>query len=196
MDHFRHFWWFFVHSKCHIFIFHILTYVLYPIHSVWKSPKMSHLNFSIFAFSTNFCPFKSDLSGITVWPQASDFQKVAKIDHFGISIELLSTQNVNVARFARNVKWDLFCDFRTLCDTFLFLGWICRWVNWLELLFHFLVSPNEHSRSLRIQMCKESKWGLFYYPMDSKRMGMSDKDQLWELLLRGQNQERTQIRLD
>ena len=27
----------------------------------------------------------------------------------------MSTQNVNVARFARNVKWDFFCDFQTLC---------------------------------------------------------------------------------
>ena len=27
----------------------------------------------------------------------------------------LSTQNVNVARFARNVEWDFFCDFQTLC---------------------------------------------------------------------------------
>ena len=30
----------------------------------------------------NFCPIKSDLSGNTVWPQASCFQKFAKIGHF------------------------------------------------------------------------------------------------------------------
>ena len=35
---------------------------------------------------------------------------------FGIFNELLSTQNVNVARFARNVEWDFFCDFQTLCE--------------------------------------------------------------------------------
>ena len=53
-------------------------------HSVWKSPKMSHLNFfSILAFSTNFCPIKTDLSGNTVWPQDLGFQKLAKLDHFG-----------------------------------------------------------------------------------------------------------------
>ena len=34
---------------------------------------------------------------------------------FGIFNELLSTQNVNVARFNRNVEWDLFCDFQTPC---------------------------------------------------------------------------------
>ena len=28
------------------------------LHIVWKSPKMSHLKFSILAFSTNFCPIK------------------------------------------------------------------------------------------------------------------------------------------
>ena len=42
--------------------------------NVWKSPKMSHLNFRILSFSTNFCPIKIDLSGNTVWPQASGFQ--------------------------------------------------------------------------------------------------------------------------
>ena len=51
-------------------------------HIVWKLLKMSHLNFWILAFSTNFCPIKNDLSGNTVWPQALGFQKVAKMDHF------------------------------------------------------------------------------------------------------------------
>ena len=92
------------------YIFHNLL-----LHSVWKSPKMSHLNFSILAFSTNFCPIKTDLSGNTVWPQTSDFQKLAKMTIFGIFDKLLSTQNVNVARFARNVKWDFICDFQTPC---------------------------------------------------------------------------------
>ena len=39
-------------------------------HIVWKLLKMSHFNFSIMAFSTTFCPIKTDLSGNTVWPQA------------------------------------------------------------------------------------------------------------------------------
>ena len=34
---------------------------------------------------------------------------------FGIFNLLLSIQNVNVAGFARNVVWDFFCDFQTLC---------------------------------------------------------------------------------
>ena len=72
--------------KCHIWIFDVLT------------------------FSTNFCPLKTDLTGNTVWPQASGFQKLAKWDHFGNFNELLSKQNVNVAR---NVEWDFFCDFQT-----------------------------------------------------------------------------------
>ena len=45
---------------------------------------MSHLHFSILAFSTNFCPIKIDLSGNTVWPQASRFQKLAQMSIFGI----------------------------------------------------------------------------------------------------------------
>ena len=47
---------------------------LLPTHSVWKLLKMSHLNFSILAFSTNFCSIKSDLSGSTVWLHTLDFQ--------------------------------------------------------------------------------------------------------------------------
>ena len=36
--------------------------------------------------------------------------------YFGIFNALLSTQIVNVARFARNVECDFFCDFQTLCS--------------------------------------------------------------------------------
>ena len=54
--------------------FEILSLVLVA-NIVWKLLKMSHLNFWILAFSTNFCPIKIDLSGNTVWTQR-------KIDHF------------------------------------------------------------------------------------------------------------------
>ena len=39
--------------------------VLIPPHCL-KPPKMSHLTFSTFPFSTSFCPIKIDLSGNTV----------------------------------------------------------------------------------------------------------------------------------
>ena len=42
------------------------------------------------------------------------FKNSPKWTIFGIFNQLLSTQNVNVARFARNVEWDFFCDFQTL----------------------------------------------------------------------------------
>ena len=41
------------------------------------------------------------------------FKNSPKCTIFGIFNWLLSTQNVNVARFARNVEWDFFCDFQT-----------------------------------------------------------------------------------
>ena len=91
------------------------------IHIVWKWLKMSHLNFWILAFSVNFCPIKNNLSGNTVWPQASGFQKLAKMNGPFLAFLInLSTQNVNVARFARNVEWDFFCDFQTPCSVYLF----------------------------------------------------------------------------
>ena len=38
----------------------------------------------ILAFFINSCPIKTDLSGNNVWPQASGFQKLAKLTIFGI----------------------------------------------------------------------------------------------------------------
>ena len=87
-------------------------------HIVWKLLKMSHLNFWILAFSTNFCPSKTYLSGTTVSRQASSFQKLAKMNHFRHFWLTFVTQNVNVARFARNVEWDFLCNFQTQCQHF------------------------------------------------------------------------------
>ena len=53
-----------------------------------------------------------DLSGNTVGTQASGYQKLAKNDRFWHFNELLSTQNVHVARFARNVECDFFVIFK------------------------------------------------------------------------------------
>ena len=72
--------------------------------------------FIILAFSTNFCPIKSDMSGNTVWPKALVFKCSPKSTIIGIFNTLLSAQNVNVAGFARNVKWDFCSDFHTPCD--------------------------------------------------------------------------------
>ena len=63
---------------------------------------MSHFEFQLF-----------HLSGSTVWPQASFFKNSPKLTNFSIFNEVLFTQNVNVARFARNVEWDFFYDFQT-----------------------------------------------------------------------------------
>ena len=90
----------------------------HSVHSVWKSSKMSYLNFWIFAFSTNFCPIKTDLSGSHVWPQAQVFKNSPNWTIFGIFNEFSSTQNnVNVTRFASNVECDFFCELQT--------PWVC-----------------------------------------------------------------------
>ena len=73
---------------------------------------MSYLIFFLIsAFFVNFCPIN----------------------------KLLSTQNVNVARYARNVEWDFLCDFQT--------PWSC--IHWqkkkskIEVLGH---DTNENQR--------------------------------------------------
>ena len=77
--------------------------------------KCRFFDFSILVISNNFYPIKSDLTGNAVRPQASGFQKLAKLTIFGIFDKLLFTKNINLARFARNVECDFFCDFQTLC---------------------------------------------------------------------------------
>ena len=57
--------------------------MLVKLHTVFENYSKCRIwIFWIMAFSINFCPIKSDLSGNTVWPHASGFQKLAKMDHF------------------------------------------------------------------------------------------------------------------
>ena len=59
---------------------------------------MSNLSFSDLAFSTNFCL-------VTLFDRKLRLSKNRQIDYFlAFLINFLSTQNVNVARFARNVE--------------------------------------------------------------------------------------------
>ena len=44
--------------------------------------NVAYVFFLVLAFFTNFCPIKSDLSGNTIRPKSSGFQKLAKIDYF------------------------------------------------------------------------------------------------------------------
>ena len=60
------------------------------MHSIWKSPKILHLSFSILPFPTIVCPIDIYLSGSTLWPQALGFQKWTI---FGIFNELHSKCN-------------------------------------------------------------------------------------------------------
>ena len=103
-----------IHEKAKLWL---LTYVgnrrFQRSQSVWKSPKMSHLNFWNLSFSTLFCSIKTL---VTLFDRKLQvFKNSAKWTIFAIFTKLLSTQNVNVAGFARNVEWDFFCDFQTPC---------------------------------------------------------------------------------
>ena len=81
-------------------------------HNVWQSLKMSHMIFLILAFSTNFFVLLELTCLVTLFNQKFQvFKKSPSSPIFGIFIELLSTQNVKVARFARKVEWDFFSDF-------------------------------------------------------------------------------------
>ena len=55
--------------------------------------------------------------------------KVDKLVIFGIFNNLLSTQNVNVARSARIIECDFFCDFQTLCKVDLIAGAECEYLR-------------------------------------------------------------------
>ena len=70
---------------------------------ITQNVAFESLDFGIFTI------FKTELPGNYVWPQASGFQKLAKVPFLAI---LMNFWNVNVARFARNDEWDFFYDFQ------------------------------------------------------------------------------------
>ena len=57
----------------------LFSYTLFENYSKCRTRLKS---FWILTFSTIFCPIKIDLSGNTVWPQDSGFQKLAKMEPF------------------------------------------------------------------------------------------------------------------
>ena len=67
----------------------------------------------ILAFSTNFVLLKLNCLVILYDRKLQVFKNSPKWTFFGIFNKLLSTQNVNVARFARIVEWDFLSDFQT-----------------------------------------------------------------------------------
>ena len=72
---------------------------------------MSHLIFSIVDFPSIFV-FLILTCRVTLFDcKLLVYQKLAKLTFLGIFDAIWSTQNVNVARFARNVEWDFFVIF-------------------------------------------------------------------------------------
>ena len=71
---------------------------------------MSHFSVSICVIFTNFCL-------VTLFDhKLQAFNNSPKWTIFGICNQLFSAQNVKVARFARNVECDFFCDIQTQCE--------------------------------------------------------------------------------
>ena len=54
--------------------------------------KKTKTEYPFLAFSINFCPIENGLSGNTVRLKDLGFQKLAKMNHFGILNQILSTQ--------------------------------------------------------------------------------------------------------
>ena len=59
--------------------------------------------------------------------------------------------NVNVARFARNIKWDFFCDFQTLCK-----GLKKSIANWAK------KQATQHHLEVRQGVRQKHQWSLGY----------------------------------
>ena len=127
--------------------------------------RAKRLKFSILALSTNFCLIEIDLYGNTVWPQASGFQKVAKLTIFGIFNE---AQNANEARFARNVEWYFFVIFKH-CD-------VCFWHFCKETLLLLILAHLVEKHSV--------SWS-FACPKTNHTLGKADRsfDENMKLLL-------------
>ena len=79
--------------------------------------------------------------------------KLTKIDHFWHFNELLSSQNVYIARFARIVEWDFFCDFQTPCKL---MNWVIS--AWMYIRYYILKPFTTLSSPIKIlawlEVCK------------------------------------------
>ena len=92
----------------------ILTGWSWSYHNVLKLLKRSHLNFSILTFSTIFLLLKVTCLVTRFDRKLQVLKNWSKWTIFDIFHELLSTQNVNVACFARNIGCDFLGDFQIL----------------------------------------------------------------------------------
>ena len=72
------------------------------------------MNFRILAFSAIFVLIKFSCLVTLFDHKFQIYKDSSKWTIFGIFNQLLSTQNVNVARYARNVEWDFLSDFQTM----------------------------------------------------------------------------------
>ena len=64
-----------------------------------------------FGISPNFVPLKVTCLVKLFHRKLQVFKNLPKWTIFGLFHQLVSTHNVNVARFARSVEWNFFCDF-------------------------------------------------------------------------------------
>ena len=72
---------------------------------VWKLLKMSHLNILILAISTNFWHIKTDLSGNTLLPKASDFWKTRQNWSFSALFNELFVHAISKRSSLRSQCW-------------------------------------------------------------------------------------------
>ena len=140
----------------------------FNVHNVWKLLIMSHLNFFILAFSSIFVQSKLSTPS-TVWP--SGFQKTRQ--NWPFFDELLSTQDVNVDRFARNIEWDFFCDFQTPWGFPISVSWM----HCVFFVLHCRMSANcEEDRTAWVRSIQESiRKDPFYDIISAKKAALRRK---------------------
>ena len=81
---------------------------------------------------------------------------VTLFDYFWHFWLFFSTQNVNVARFARNVEWDFFCDFPTLCLSCNELTFVSLSLGrpWRHILSQFHSDDEKHGANSELHIKK------------------------------------------
>ena len=97
---------------CHFFIFMIFSNSYFVMTVFEKDSKYLIWNFSILAFFTFLVLLKMTFLVTLFDRKLQVFKNSPKLTIFCIFGELLATQNVNVARFARNFEWDFSVIFK------------------------------------------------------------------------------------
>ena len=152
--------------------------LLHFIHSKWPKSSLFHI-LEFWHFPPIFVLLKLTCLVTLFDRKLQIFKNSSKQTIFGIFNWLLSTQNVNVARYARNVEWDFFYSFQTpwmMVFQYDQCHFSSKYYEKIFLTHHFGINVGKVDRFLannRVILSKQNSWADLVLCTVNKRITWS-----------------------